>query len=71
MYKESFSGKTTDRPMFKELINRLQSGDILVVTKLDRFCGTVKEGLESIDNLINRGIKIHILNMGIIDDNPM
>ncbi|GAA0069534.1 hypothetical protein UT300003_10570 [Clostridium sardiniense] len=57
--------------MFKELINRLQSGDILVVTKLDRFCGTVKEGLESIDNLINRGIKIHILNMGIIDDNPM
>lgn len=71
IYKESFSGKTMDRPIFKELINKLQDGDILVVTKLDRFCRTVKEGLESIDNLINRGIKIHILNMGIIEDNPM
>lgn len=71
IYKESFSGKTMDRPIFKELINKLQDNDILVVTKLDRFCRTVKEGLESIDNLINRGIKIHILNMGIIEDNPM
>ncbi|MGG7099175.1 recombinase family protein [Clostridium sardiniense] len=60
-----------DRPIFKELINKLQYGDILVVTKLDRFCRTVKEGLETIDILINRGIKIHILNMGIIEDNPI
>ncbi|MBY0757466.1 recombinase family protein [Clostridium sardiniense] len=71
IYKESFSGKTMDRPIFKELINKLQDNDILVVTKLDRFCRTVKEGLESIDNLINRRIKIHILNMGIIEDNPI
>lgn len=71
IYKESFSGKTMDRPTFKQLINKVHYGDILVVTKLDRFCRTVKEGLESIDSLINRGIKIHILNMGIIEDNPI
>lgn len=71
IYKESFSGKTMDRPLFKELINKLKDGDILVVTKLDRFCRTVKEGLESIDNLINKGVKIHILNMGVIEDNPI
>lgn len=49
----------------------LKEGDTLVVTKLDRFCRTTKEGLEYIDKLISKGIKIHIFNMGLIEDTPM
>ena len=55
----------------KEIIEALNKGDTLVVTTLDRFCRTVKEGLEIIDLLIDKGVRIHILNMGLIEDTPM
>lgn len=60
-----------DREVFNNLMDHLDPDDTLVVTKLDRFCRTTKEGLNYIDNLMNRNVKIHILNMGLIEDTPM
>ena len=71
IYLEQYTGKTTDRPIFKALLSDLQRDDILIVTKLDRFCRSTKEGLELIDELLNRGVRIHILNMGIIEDTSL
>lgn len=71
IYKEQFTGTTTDRPIFNKVLDNLKSGDILVTTKLDRFCRNTKEGLEIIDTLLPRNISIHILNMGLIDNTPM
>lgn len=59
------------RPLFLELLAILKKGDILVVTKLDRFCRSTKEGLEYIDMLMERGVIIHILNMGVIENTPI
>lgn len=70
IYSEQYSG-AKERPIFNEVLALLGPGDILVTTKLDRFCRTTKEGLEYIDQLMNRGVKIHILNMGLIEDNPI
>lgn len=70
IYEESKSG-VGKREIFNSLIKNLNSGDLLVVTKLDRFCRTIKEGLQSIDYLMNKGVKIHILNMGLIEDTPI
>lgn len=67
---ESYSA-AKERPIFNNLCDRLKQDDILVVTKLDRFCRTTKEGLQYIDNLMKKGVKIHILNMGLIEDTPM
>jgi DNA invertase Pin-like site-specific DNA recombinase len=67
---ESFSG-AKERSIFNNLCDRLKQDDILVVTKLDRFCRTTKEGLQYIDHLMKKGVKIHILNMGLIEDTPM
>ena len=67
---EQYSGAKV-RPAFSKMVESLEAGDLLVVTKLDRFCRTTKEGLEYIDLLMNRGVKIHILNMGLIEDNPI
>lgn len=67
---EAYSG-AKEREKFNELLGRLQTGDMLVVTKLDRFCRKTKEGLEYIDLLMKKGVKIHILNMGLIEDTPM
>lgn len=60
-----------EREVFNNVMDQLEPGDTLVITKLDRFCRTTKEGLNYIDNLINRDVKIHILNMGLIEDTPM
>ncbi len=68
--EEAYSG-AKERPIFNALLDKLVEGDTLVVTKLDRFCRTVKEGLGYIDELLAKGVRIHILNMGLIEDTPM
>lgn len=68
--EEAYSG-AKERPIFGALIDKLKDGDILAVTKLDRFCRSVKEGLGYIDKLMNKGVSIHILNMGLVEDTPM
>jgi DNA invertase Pin-like site-specific DNA recombinase len=71
IFKEQFTGTTTKRPIFDKVVEGLNKGDVLVVTKLDRFCRTTKEGLELIDTLQKKGVRIHILNMGLIEDTSM
>lgn len=71
IFKEQFTGTTTRRPIFEKVIDKLVNGDTLVVTKLDRFCRSTKEGLEIIETLQGKGVRIHILNMGLIEDTPM
>lgn len=68
--EESYSG-AKERDIFNKVIEELSDGDTLVVTKLDRFCRTTKEGLGYVDYLMAKGVKIHILNMGLIEDTPM
>lgn len=68
IFEEAYSGKTMDRPKFQELLSKLNKGDTLVVTKLDRFARTTIEGVQTVQNLFNEGIKVHILNMGLVED---
>ncbi len=70
IYIDTYTGKVSDRPELDKLMKKLQSGDTLVVTKLDRVARSVVAGTELIDELNNRGVKVNILNMGIIDDTP-
>lgn len=65
---EAYTGKTMDRPKFKELLAKLQSGDMLVVTKLDRFARTAVEGVQTVRELFNRGVMVRIDNMGLIEN---
>ena len=65
---EAFSGKTMERPKFQELLGLLSEGDTLVVSKLDRFARTTIEGVKTVQDLFNKGIKVHILNMGLVED---
>ena len=67
---ESYSG-AKERPLFNQILDNSQENDYVIVTKLDRFCRSTKEGLEYIDRLMNKGVKIHILNMGLIENTPM
>ena len=65
---EAFSGKTMDRPEFQKLLKKLKAGDTLVVSKLDRFARTAIEGVATVRKLFERGVRVHILNMGLIEN---
>lgn len=67
---EQFSGSTTKRPALDSLIQRLKAGDTLIVTKLDRFARSTADGSALIKELMDRGVAVHILNMGLIDNTP-
>ena len=70
IYKDSFTGIKTNRPEFNKLLKDLQQGDTLIVTKLDRFARSMLQGSELVDMLINKGIKVNILNIGVMDNTP-
>lgn len=67
---EAYTGGE-ERPIFSELLEKVQRGDVIVCTKLDRFCRSVRVGLGYIDTLLDKGVSIHILNMGLIEDTSM
>lgn len=66
--EEAYSGKTMERPSFVALQKRLKEGDTLVVCKLDRFARTAIEGVQTVRELFDRGVKVHILNMGLVEN---
>lgn len=67
---EKKSGKDLDRQGLQALFNQLQDGDTLVITKMDRIARNVKDGIELIDELNEKGITLHVLNMGVFDNTP-
>lgn len=66
--QEKTTGATKNRPEFQELLARLEVGDTLIVTKLDRFARNTKEALELIQELFQQNVSIHVLNIGLIDN---
>lgn len=71
IYEEKFTGTKTDRPQFNELLLQLQEGDTLVVTKLDRLARNTKEGIEIIEGLFTKGVRVHVLNVGLLENTTM
>lgn len=67
---EAYTGTKMERPMFTALLDELVEGDTLVVTKLDRFARTASDGVKVVKELMARGVAVHVLNMGLVEDTP-
>ena len=55
VFKEKASGAKTDRPELAKVIRRLEPGDVLVVTRLDRLARSTRDLLNVLDELSKRG----------------
>ncbi|MDW4510067.1 recombinase family protein [Priestia megaterium] len=65
IFKEKVSGrKKEEREQFNILLETVQKGDTIVVTKLDRFARSTKDALSTIEYLNNKGVSLVVLNMG-------
>ena len=71
LFKEKYTGTTSDRVQFKKLLETVREKDTIIVTKLDRFARNTREALEVIEPLLERNINIRVLNLGIIENTPM
>lgn len=71
IFVDSFTGTKIDRPNFDKLISVLKSGDTLIVTKLDRFARSVSQASGLITELIDKGITINVLNLGILSNDSV
>ncbi len=54
IFDEQYTGTKVDRPIFKKLIESLTTGDILVVSKLDRCARNTVEGIKVVEQLNNQ-----------------
>ena len=55
VFKEKISGAKTDRPELAKVINRLETGDVLIVTRLDRLARSTRDLLNVIAAISERG----------------
>ena len=72
IFADSFTGTKADRPQLNKLLEngKLQAGDTLIVTKLDRIARSLSQGNDLVNELISRGIRVNILNIGVMDNTP-
>lgn len=67
--EERISGSvaSSERPGFKRLIDRLEPGDVLVVTKLDRLGRNAMDVRTTVERLENMEVRVHCLALGGVD----
>ena len=70
IFYDSFTGRKMERPEFNKLLSILHEGDKLIVTKLDRFARSAVQGSQMIEELIAKGVTVHVLNIGLMDNTP-
>lgn len=66
---ETVSGSVaaSERPGFGQLLNKLEAGDVLVVTKLDRLGRNAMDVRATVEALTGMGVRVHCLALGGVD----
>jgi len=67
--EETISGSIAakERSGFQKLLERMESGDVLIVTKLDRLGRNAMDVRQTVERLANDGIRVHCLALGGVD----
>jgi len=67
--EETVSGSVaaSERNGFAKLLDKLESGDVLVVTKLDRLGRNAMDVRATVENLASLGVRVHCLALGGVD----
>ncbi|WP_429911196.1 recombinase family protein [Glycocaulis sp.] len=70
IFEEKASGAQRDRPELKAAIDYLRAGDVLVVWKLDRLARSLRQLIETVEGLEDKGIGFVSLTEGIDTTSP-
>ncbi len=66
---ETVSGSVSamERKGFTKLVERLEEGDVLIVTKLDRLGRNAMDVRTTVEGLATQGVRVHCLALGGVD----
>lgn len=66
---ETVSGSVaaSERKGFAKLLDRMEAGDVLIVTKLDRLGRNAIDVRATVERLADEGIRVHCLALGGVD----
>src|SRR6476620_774549 len=67
IYREKISGVRANRPQLAKLMLTLQSGDVVLVTKIDRLGRSTRELLELIEHISKAGASFRSLGDPLFD----
>lgn len=69
LIEERISGSVcaSERPGFTRLLDRMESEDVLIVTKLDRLGRNAMDIRKTVELLSESGIRVHCLALGGVD----
>ena len=72
IYSEKFTGTKADRPQWQKLSSKLQPGDEVFFTKVDRIGRSVKVAVDIVDDLLERDVKVYIIQLnGYVNKSDM
>ena len=71
IYTDTFTGTKMDRPEWDRLRAQLRRGDVLIVTRLARLARSVSQASGMITDMIDEGITINVLNLGILSNDSV
>ena len=71
IYTDTFTGTRMERPEWDKLRAQLRRGDVLIVTKLDRLARSVSQASGLITDMIDEGITINVLNLGVLSNDSV
>lgn len=71
IYTDTFTGTKMDRPEWDKLRAQLRRGDVLIVTRLDRLARSVSQASGLITDMIDEGVTIHVLNLGVLSNDSV
>ncbi len=70
IYKEKITGSTRARPELQKLLDQLRNGDIVVIWKLDRLARSLKDLVNLVNEIQEKGGALHSLNDQIDTTTP-
>lgn len=71
IYTDTFTGTRMERPEWDRLRAQLRRGDVLIVTRLDRLARSVSQASGLITEMIDEGITINVLNLGVLSNDSV
>lgn len=64
-YEDKITGKTKERPQLNKMLEEVQKGDIVYCESISRLGRNLKDLIEIIDCLVNKGVRVVIVKEGI------
>ena len=65
IFKDKLSGKNMEREQLQELLSIIETGDTIIVHKLDRLGRSVSQVMSLVDELQSKGIFLVVINANI------